>query len=446
MANEPTINIKDVDFTDFTKECYEIYGAYVNNFRSIPSIFDGLKPVQRRVIYTAMMDTSHKKTGELAAATMKHHPHGSASIEPVCNFLKRKGILDGQGNFGDTMMSGQIIKASAARYTSCWINPGYHKLFSKLIKYSPTYKGEYDLPQPHYIPTPIPLCLTLGGFGIGIGCAFASPTFTASSLLKAYLANDYTLLEPPKGYELDKNQIAELWKTHHGRVTYKLHTEPEKIEGRPGIAIVGGTEVFTPTLTDNLAHWVGEGRVFMADYTSGGVGRLAFSVAPRVSWPTYDDVVEEVNKMLSKSITYSLKASYAGTVYSIGMYDWIDITYKNYLRMFDMYKADQIQSLEHLIPIYEHFTDVANMLIQRKTDKEIIQKLKVEPWIVNEISKKTLRTMQTLNPKNKLDQIHKNIESVKAMSGDKFISDTFLDGKDVEIKLATDEETESKEG
>jgi len=442
MANEPNLkdHISTVDFYDFTKMCYEVYGAYVNNFRAIPSALDGLKPVQRRVIYTAMMDTGHKKTSELAASTMKHHPHGSSSIEPVCNFLKRKGILDGHGQFGATMMNGNVIKPSAGRYTSCWINPVYYKLFNKLIKYAPAYLGEFGLPQPHFIPTPVPLALTLGGFGIGIGCNFSSPMFTAESLLEAYLANDYTLLEPPKGYGVNKAELKDLWEGDAGRVTYTLSTEKDFIDGKPGLAIVGGTEVFTPYIDEDMKRWINEGRVYMNDYTDKTQNKLVFARAPRVTWPNEEDVFNKVRQMAVKSISYRIKCCYAGTVYRIGIRDWIDITYNNYLHMYDLYKQDQLDKLNHAIPIYENFSQVAQLLIQHKTDKEIISKLKIEPWIVSEIAKKTLRTLQSLNPKAKLDQIHKNIEAVKALSGSKFVEDTFLKHKDTDLSIVSDEE------
>lgn len=426
--------IADQDFYSFIKECYSIYGAYVNNFRSIPSMLDGLKPVQRRVIFTAMQSKSHQKTAELAAGTLRHHGHGEASVKPVVDFLVRKGILDGQGNFGKTMMNGEKIKASAGRYTSAWINPKWQKTFSKLLPYAPTYIGEFGYPQPHFIPTPVPLALVFGSEGIGIGCNQYAPAFTVESLLEAYYADDYTKLVPQGGVKIGNPvDLKEIWERGRGPLDFHMDVHSDTIQGKVGLAIEGNTEVFSPIIPADLAHWVKEGRVFQADYSCGAISKLVFTVAPRVTWPDLEDVEKQLKEMATCHKFYAMKAAYAGKVYKTSIRDWIDCTHSVYLKMFDMYKADQLQKLERQLPIYENFTKVAEMMIQRKTDQQIIQATKLEPWIVNEIGKKSLRTLQTLNPKVKLDQLHASIEEVKKFDGKQYVKDVFLNGKDVAL-------------
>lgn len=449
-------HITDVDFLEHTQKNYEDYGRYVNTFRAIPGVFDGLKPVQRRVIFTAVQNPQHQKTAQLANAVLAHHPHGDASVYPVCEFMKRVGIFDGQGQFGSTMMNGDVIEASAPRYTSCWIAPKFYKMFSKFMPYVPKYKGEYGLDQPHFIPTPVPMSLVFGGSGIGIGTKYTTPQFSMSSLLKAYLADDYTLLEPAyEGVEIpNKEELKNLWKWTEGVITYKWKIEKSELDGLPSLDIVGSTEIrgedsekLLPGFSPTLRKWIAEGRVFAMDATDvmKQEGRLKFAIAPRVKSPTWAEFEKEINNMTTRRGIYKLEANYAGVAYYITMYDWIDITYHTYIEIYNKYKADQIAKLEHLIPIYKWLKPVAELMYQKKKTPEIAKTLGIEEWIVKEIGKKPLSTLQNYDTDAKLKSIDAEINKIKAVTAEMYIKENFIDG-DGNIKeekeFNPDEETE----
>lgn len=433
-------NIIDVDFLTHTEKNYAEYGKYVNTFRAIPGVFDGLKPVQRRVIYTAVKNPKHVKTAQLGSSVLEHHPHGESSVFPVCEFMKQVGIFDGQGQFGSTMMNGDEVEASAPRYTSCWISPKYYKMFSKLLPYVPTYKGEYGLDQPHYLPTPVPMVLTFGGFGIGLGTRFTAPQFKMSSLLKAYLADDYNLLEPAmEGVEIvNKESLKQLWKWSEGGISYKWKVESSTLDGLPSLDIVGTTELkglnnekLLPTASPMMRKWLQEGRVFTADATDvmKNEGRLKFAIAPKVKSPTWKEFQTEVEKMSVRTGYYSLVANYAGVAYYITMYDWIDITYHTYIELYNEYKSDQISKYERLIPIYKWLKPVAELMYQKKTTQEIVAQLGIEEWIVKEIGKKPLSTLQNYNTEAKLNALNKAIDDIASVSAEQFIRENFIESE-----------------
>jgi len=99
------------------------YTSYVIRERAIPSIEDGLKPVQRRLLQTLinMEDGRYHKVANVVGETMKLHPHGDASIFAALVNLANKGyLIDRQGNFGNIYTGDQ---ASAARYIECRLSP-----------------------------------------------------------------------------------------------------------------------------------------------------------------------------------------------------------------------------------------------------------------------------------------------------------------------------------
>src|SRR5574344_786330 len=115
-------NIIDVKAAEQYKKDYQEYALYVNRHRMIPEFRDGLKPVQRRIVYAAYNDSHASellKSATIVGATMGHyHPHGDSSIQgalyTLTNWFQTKvPLFTGQGNFGNTF---QNVPA-AARYT-----------------------------------------------------------------------------------------------------------------------------------------------------------------------------------------------------------------------------------------------------------------------------------------------------------------------------------------
>jgi topoisomerase-4 subunit A len=147
------------------------YTSYVIRERAIPSIEDGLKPVQRRILQTLhnMEDGRFHKVANLVGETMKLHPHGDQSIFAALVNLSNKGFLiERQGNFGN-IFTGD--RASAARYIECRLSPlAKEILFNKdLTEFVESYDGR--MLEPVTLPAKIPLLLLMGAEGIAVGMA-----------------------------------------------------------------------------------------------------------------------------------------------------------------------------------------------------------------------------------------------------------------------------------
>jgi len=147
------------------------YTSYVIRERAIPSIEDGLKPVQRRILQTLsnMEDGRFHKVANLVGETMKLHPHGDQSIFAALVNLANKGFLiERQGNFGN-IYTGD--RASAARYIECRLSPlAKDILFNKdLTEFVESYDGR--MLEPVTLPAKIPLLLLMGADGIAVGMA-----------------------------------------------------------------------------------------------------------------------------------------------------------------------------------------------------------------------------------------------------------------------------------
>lgn len=147
------------------------YTSYVIRERAIPSLEDGLKPVQRRLLQTLfnMEDGRYHKVANVVGETMKLHPHGDQSIfAALVNLSNKQYLIEQQGNFGN-IYTGD--RASAARYIECRLSPlGKEVLFNKdLTEFIESYDGR--MLEPVTLPAKIPLLLLLGAEGIAVGMA-----------------------------------------------------------------------------------------------------------------------------------------------------------------------------------------------------------------------------------------------------------------------------------
>jgi topoisomerase-4 subunit A len=175
------------------------YTSYVIRERAIPTIDDGLKPVQRRILQTLfnMEDGRFHKVANVVGGTMKLHPHGDQSIFAALVNLSNKGFLiTQQGNFGN-IFTGD--RASAARYIECRLSPlAKEVLFNKdLTEFAESYDGR--MLEPVTLPAKIPLLLLQGAEGIAVGMATKVMPHNFCELLEAQkklLLGDEVVLYP----------------------------------------------------------------------------------------------------------------------------------------------------------------------------------------------------------------------------------------------------------
>ncbi len=206
MTQNITVNedgVEQITLSSYSQQAYLNYSMYVINDRALPHIGDGLKPVQRRIIY-AMSELSLKSTAKFkkSARTIgdvigKFHPHGdSACYEAMVlmaqPFSYRYPLVDGQGNWG----SPDDPKSFAAmRYTESKLRKYADLLLSELEQGTVEWKLNFDgtLEEPQILPARLPNVLLNGGSGIAVGMATDIPPHNLREVASACIH----LLESP---------------------------------------------------------------------------------------------------------------------------------------------------------------------------------------------------------------------------------------------------------
>lgn len=187
------------------KADYKEYAMYVERHRVVPEFRDGLKPVQRRIIFAARFickaDEANRKSANVIGATMgNYHPHGDASIEMalynMANWFQTKiPLFIGKGNFGNTY---QNIPA-APRYTEVRLSPFTQDcILDELEKCKEVidWEANYDNSklEPSFLPCKVPLLLINGCTGIAVGDKVDVPSHNINEIIDATIA----LIKNPK--------------------------------------------------------------------------------------------------------------------------------------------------------------------------------------------------------------------------------------------------------
>ena len=164
------------------------YASYVIRDRAIPNCADGLKPVQRRILWSLHQNDDGKfiKVANIVGHTMQYHPHGDASIGDALVVLANKRyLIERQGNFGNIHTGDP---AAAPRYIECRLTPlAREEIFnSELTEFVPSYDGRGK--EPVTLPSRLPLLLMLGTEGIAVGLSSRILPHNFIELLEAQIA------------------------------------------------------------------------------------------------------------------------------------------------------------------------------------------------------------------------------------------------------------------
>ena len=185
--------IIDVPVTTEMSESFLAYSLSVITARAIPDVRDGLKPVQRRILFSMSgmglrPDRPHRKCAGVVGDTMgKYHPHGDGAIYDALvrmgqDFARRITLVDPHGNFG-TLDDGP----AAYRYTECRLTEAAMELLAEIdedtVDFRPTFDGERD--EPLYLPGRLPNLLVNGTSGIAVGMATNMPCHNLAEVAAA---------------------------------------------------------------------------------------------------------------------------------------------------------------------------------------------------------------------------------------------------------------------
>ncbi len=247
-----------VDINDEMKKCYIDYAMSVIVARALPDVRDGLKPVQRRILY-AMNEMNldpnkgYRKSARIVGDTMgKYHPHGDSSIYSAMvrmaqNFSMRYMLVDGHGNFGSIDGYG----AAASRYTEAKMSKIAVEMLADIEKNTVDFEPNYDgnEKEPVVLPSRIPNILLNGTTGIAVGMATNIPPHNLGEVMdgivcmidnkKAGKETDVEeLMEYIKGPDfptgatiLGKSGIRAMYRTGRGKLIVRSLTEIEPMHG-----------------------------------------------------------------------------------------------------------------------------------------------------------------------------------------------------------------------
>ena len=189
--------VETVELTDAAQARYLNYALSVITARALPDVRDGLKPVQRRILYTMWEQrlthtAKPRKSAKVVGDVMgSYHPHGDTALYDTLvrmaqPFALRYPLVDGHGNFGSLDGDG----AAAMRYTECRLAPPSAELLDEIDRETVPFRPNYDgtRTEPVVLPARLPNLLVNGATGIAVGMATNIPPHHAGEVCAALLA------------------------------------------------------------------------------------------------------------------------------------------------------------------------------------------------------------------------------------------------------------------
>ncbi len=183
--DEPPMDGDALPLDRYAERAYLAYAMSVVKSRALPQVEDGMKPVQRRILFAMNemrlgANAKHVKSARVVGDVIgKYHPHGDSSVYDAMvrtaqDFSLRYPLVDGQGNFG----SRDGDSAAAMRYTECRLTPIADLLLSEIdrgtVDFAPNYDGAFE--EPTLLPARLPMVLMNGASGIAVGMATEIPS------------------------------------------------------------------------------------------------------------------------------------------------------------------------------------------------------------------------------------------------------------------------------
>ena len=256
--------IVTIDINKEMKKCYIDYAMSVIVARALPDVRDGLKPVQRRILFSMNEmnldpNKGYRKSARIVGDTMgKYHPHGDSSIYQAMvrmaqNFSMRYMLVDGHGNFGSIDGYG----AAASRYTEARMSRITAEMLADIEKDTVDFEPNYDgnEKEPVVLPSRIPNLLVNGSSGIAVGMATNIPPHNLGEVIDGVVCmidhkingeetDVEELMEHIKGPDfptganiLGKSGIRAAYRTGRGKIIVRATAEIENHNGRDRITV-----------------------------------------------------------------------------------------------------------------------------------------------------------------------------------------------------------------
>lgn len=266
------------EYSEVMQKSYIDYAMSVIIARALPDARDGLKPVQRRVLYDMhelgiKYDKPYRKSARIVGDTMgKYHPHGDSSIYDALvvmtqDFKKGLPLVDGHGNFGNIEGDG----AAAMRYTEARLEKVTQEAFladldKDVVDFIPNFDETEK--EPSVLPVKIPNLLVNGSEGIAVGMATSIPPHNLGEVadaVKAYMLDETITTEglmkyikgpdfPTGGIVINKDELLEIYETGVGKIKVRGKVDIEK--GKAGKTNVVISEIPYPMIGANISKFL----------------------------------------------------------------------------------------------------------------------------------------------------------------------------------------------
>ena len=266
MVTQPTRNVRPVRIEDEMRNSYLDYAMSVIVSRALPDVRDGLKPVQRRILYAMdelgmRANTPYKKSARLVGEVLgKYHPHGDSPVydsmvRMAQDFSMRYPLIDGQGNFGSI----DDDPPAAMRYTEARLSVMAQQLLADIDRETVDFSPNFDdsLREPQVLPAILPNLLLNGAAGIAVGMATSIPPHnlrevcdavthlidhpdaTVEDLVRFIKGPDF----PTGGIIMGSDAILNAYSTGRGRILVRAKAEIEEGERRSERSQIVVTEI-----------------------------------------------------------------------------------------------------------------------------------------------------------------------------------------------------------
>ena len=420
--------IKDLHFEKEIKQSFLDYAMSVIVARALPDVRDGLKPVQRRIIYGmndlgATSSVAHKKSARITGDVMgRFHPHGDSSIYEALvrmaqDFSYRYMLVDGHGNFGSIDGDG----AAAQRYTEARMSKLSMELVRDINKntvdFEPTYTAEEN--EPSVLPARFPNLLVNGATGIAVGMATNIPPHNLAEVISGIIAlidnPDLTVVElmqyikgpdfPTGATILGNAGIRKAYETGKGIITIRSKAEIQEMKnGKNQIVITEipymiNKSLLITKIADLVREKVVDGITDLRDESNRDGIRIVIEIRRDAN---ANVVLNNLYKHTSLQTTYGINnLALVNKEPKILSLKEILENYINHQRVvivrrtqFDLDKAlARAHILEGLKIALDHIDEIVQLLKRSKNDDEALKEL-MERFNLTEIQSKAILEMK----------------------------------------------------
>ena len=270
------------EYSEVMQKSYIDYAMSTICARAIPDVRDGLKPVQRRVLYAMEQlglnyNKPHRKSARIVGDAMgKYHPHGDSSIYDALvvlsqDFKKGMALVDGHGNFGSIEGDG----AAAMRYTEAKLKKFTQDVYladldKDVVDFVPNFDETEK--EPAVLPVRIPNILINGAEGIAVGMTTSIPTHNLAEVIDAmiaYMGNEKITVEelmeyvpgpdfPTGGIVVNKDELLEIYQTGTGKIKLRGKVEFEPAKKKSGKDKLVITEIPYTMIGANISKFISD--------------------------------------------------------------------------------------------------------------------------------------------------------------------------------------------